>query len=163
MVLGTIVYNRVIGFGQELYQLLLNKAKEYFIPEFFYYKNLNQLIGMARDEVMDKDNQMGRLLIDIDHLKDKLQDQDTKLVQTGLDWDKFWDEITWLWQIISAWEAKILGLQNSLAGIQSQLLLNQGEADRLRQNWETAQVTIKALEEAKSSLKEVANLIADVT
>lgn len=58
----------------EVLQLLLAKMKEYFVPKFFCYENSNWLIGTAQDEVMDKDNQMGRLLIDlvinIDSLKD---------------------------------------------------------------------------------------------
>lgn len=141
-------------------QLLLAKTKEYFVPEFFCYENSNRLIGAAQDKVMDKDNHMGRLLIDIDSLKDKLQDKDDKVVLASLGWDKFQDKIIGLRQAIMAREADILGLQNSLDRVQSQLLLNQGAADGLRQNWEAAQITLEAM---KAGLKEeVAQLTTDV-
>lgn len=63
------------------------------------------------------ENQMGRLLIDIDNLNDELPDQDAKVVKTSLEWDEFQDELTGLQQTIMAVEADILRLWNSLDGV----------------------------------------------
>lgn len=118
--------------------------QDYFIPEFFHYENANLLIREVEEEVMEKDNQMGQLLIDIHHLKDDLQEQEAKIVQNGRDQDSYRNKVNRLQLVVLANETKISSLLGGLDRLKSQLTMNQGMVDVMHQNWK---------EKMKSELK----------
>lgn len=63
---------------------------------------------------MDKDNQMGRLLIDIDQLKDSLQEKEAELTEVTESQNVCRDEVARMMHIISAKESEVGGLLNDL-------------------------------------------------